>query len=147
MNPDKRSNIFTINGVDAWWDSANDVCRYYNDDEIIDDDPARIRPCPACGESPLVVDGVEIDACFGALLPGVANACCGHGDSKYAYIQLEGEFPRRVIKIKDATDAWIRISELRLGRECNGTETCLRNLRLRGSEAGDPSGCGDPLRP
>ncbi len=44
------------------------------------------RPCGNCGrhETP---EGH--DACLGTL-PGVMNACCGHGDHQGAYVQLHG---------------------------------------------------------
>lgn len=43
------------------------------------------RPCGKCGreETP---EGH--DACLGTM-SGVMNACCGHGEDKTAYIQLE----------------------------------------------------------
>jgi hypothetical protein len=42
-----------------------------------------VRPCVACG---LVFEGH--DPCLGTL-PGVSNACCGHGVPSEAYIQFE----------------------------------------------------------
>lgn len=46
------------------------------------------RPCGQCGQ-PSTAEGH--DACLGAL-PGVMNACCGHGDVVDAYVQfLDGE--------------------------------------------------------
>ena len=45
--------------------------------------------CPKCGlETPIVVDGHEVDACFGDLLGSVVNACCGHGDPRRAYVRI-----------------------------------------------------------
>lgn len=41
------------------------------------------RPCGHCGQ-PNTPEGH--DACLGTL-PGVVNACCGHGDTQLAYIQ------------------------------------------------------------
>lgn len=43
----------------------------------------RSRSCGRCGEH---VNG-KADPCLGEL-PGVANACCGHGNSTQAYIQF-----------------------------------------------------------
>lgn len=43
------------------------------------------RPCKLCGGDPKQHGGA--DPCFGKL-PGVRNACCGHGIEK-AYIQFE----------------------------------------------------------
>ena len=42
------------------------------------------RPCEHCNR-PTTVEGH--DACLGEL-PGVMNACCGHGTSEAAYVQL-----------------------------------------------------------
>lgn len=43
-----------------------------------------VRPCGKCGQpAPLN----ELDPCLG-MLPGVANACCGHGKSDESYIQF-----------------------------------------------------------
>ena len=42
------------------------------------------RPCGHCHEYPTAEDH---DACLGEL-PGVMNACCGHGTSEDAYVQL-----------------------------------------------------------
>jgi hypothetical protein len=47
-----------------------------------------VRPCKKCGR---VFDGSnkgEPDPCLG-LLPGVNNACCGHGVKSEAYIRFE----------------------------------------------------------
>jgi len=43
------------------------------------------RPCGYCGEHE-TKEGH--DACLGAL-PGVKNACCGHGDRDMSYISFE----------------------------------------------------------
>lgn len=40
----------------------------------------------------------DIDACLG-VLPGVANACCGHGQQKESYIQFENGMTVRGFKI------------------------------------------------
>ena len=42
------------------------------------------RPCGECG-LPFTEEGH--DGCIGTL-PGVVNACCGHGDSGDAYVQF-----------------------------------------------------------
>lgn len=43
------------------------------------------RPCGYCGRA-ITTEGY--DGCLGKL-PGVANACCGHGNPSDAYIQFE----------------------------------------------------------
>lgn len=52
---------------------------HYEDGQLAD----TFRPCPKCNELP-TEDGH--DACLGSL-PGVQNACCGHGVEN-AYIQF-----------------------------------------------------------
>lgn len=42
------------------------------------------RPCGQC-DQPNTDEGH--DACLGTL-PGVMNACCGHGDARSAYVQF-----------------------------------------------------------
>ncbi len=61
------------------------------------------RPCTNCGchETP---EGH--DACLGTL-PGVMNACCGHGDPRGVYVQFHGG---KILKHKEAIEA---IKELR----------------------------------
>ncbi len=44
----------------------------------------RQRPCGHCN---MMNTPEEHDGCIGRL-PGVMNACCGHGESKSAYIQF-----------------------------------------------------------
>lgn len=43
------------------------------------------RPCKKCGANILL--GIEVDPCLGQL-PGVDNACCGHGEREEAYIRF-----------------------------------------------------------
>jgi hypothetical protein len=45
------------------------------------------RPCGHCGE---MATKEGHDACLGTL-PGVRNACCGHGKIKDAYVQFDDE--------------------------------------------------------
>lgn len=40
-----------------------------------------------------------VDPCLGKL-PGVAFACCGHGDAKYAYIAFENGVTLRRVKME-----------------------------------------------
>lgn len=42
------------------------------------------RPCSYCGEH---VTPEGHDSCLGTL-PGLMNACCGHGDDSQAYVQF-----------------------------------------------------------
>lgn len=45
-----------------------------------------MRPCAVCGTMDWSGDG-KVDPCLG-LLPGVDNACCGHGVAEQAYIRF-----------------------------------------------------------
>ncbi|WP_417788192.1 hypothetical protein [Stutzerimonas xanthomarina] len=49
------------------------------------------RPCGHCGQHN-TPEGH--DACLGTL-PGVTNACCGHGDERLAYIQYTSGTEKR----------------------------------------------------
>ncbi len=46
----------------------------------------KARPCGHCGEFGGGADGAP-DPCLGTL-PGVVNACCGHGESDASYVVL-----------------------------------------------------------
>lgn len=58
---------------------------YEEDGALVSGDPD--RACGHCGK-PNTPEGY--DACLGAL-PGVINACCGHGSPGEAYVQLSTE--------------------------------------------------------
>lgn len=45
-----------------------------------------IRPCKRCGKEFSLGEGV-VDPCLG-MLPGVDNACCGHGVPEEAYVRF-----------------------------------------------------------
>ena len=45
-----------------------------------------IRPCVKCGKQTTLGEG-EVDPCLG-VLPGVDNACCGHGIKEMSYIRF-----------------------------------------------------------
>lgn len=46
----------------------------------------KVRPCKKCNKLFPLGEG-EVDPCLG-ILPGVDNACCGHGIEEYAYIRF-----------------------------------------------------------
>lgn len=56
----------------------------YSDDGTSVADTWQERPCGHCGEH---ATAKGHDACI-ANLPGVMNACCGHGDPIDAYVQF-----------------------------------------------------------
>ena len=57
------------------------------------------RPCIKCGSSKWSGEG-EVDECLG-VLPGVTNACCGHGIQKHAYICFENGVVLRGFKVSE----------------------------------------------
>jgi hypothetical protein len=71
----------------------NPVWRYEDGETY---DPKNPRPCIRCGKKP---DKDEHDPCI-KNLPGVKNACCGHGVDK-GYIQFEnGVTIRGIFKVE-----------------------------------------------
>lgn len=69
-------------GHDIRFDPVAGLWRYEDDGVAVPDDPN--RQCGAC-TYPSTPEGH--DGCLGTL-PGVKNACCGHGYAKEAYVQL-----------------------------------------------------------
>lgn len=58
---------------------------YSDSGEVIDyDNP---RPCKKCGRIFRGSNIGDADPCLGEL-PGVDNACCGHGDREQSYIRF-----------------------------------------------------------
>lgn len=70
-----------LRGHPIYWDG--DRFRY-EDDDTPTVDGWKTRPCGHCG---LVSTSEGHDPCLGTL-PGVANACCGHGVREESYIQF-----------------------------------------------------------
>jgi len=46
-----------------------------------------VRPCKKCGKVFEGSNDGKADPCLGEL-PGVDNACCGHGEKSHAYIRF-----------------------------------------------------------
>ena len=61
---------------------VNDAWVYADTNELVSENPNR-----ECGHCGLSNTPEGHDACLGTL-PGVSNACCGHGDVSQAYVQL-----------------------------------------------------------
>lgn len=55
----------------------------------------------SCGHCHLPNRADEHDACLGRL-PGVINACCGHGDTRQAYIMYEDGETERAEEAQEA---------------------------------------------
>ena len=72
---------FKLRGHDI--EFVNGKC-IYSDTKEPTVDTWQDRPCGICGEFP-TKEGH--DDCLGTL-PGVMNACCGHGNNKDAYVQF-----------------------------------------------------------
>jgi len=64
------------------WINGNWV--YEDNGAEIPSNGGEIRPCKKCGAF-FLLD--EVDPCLG-ILPGVDNACCGHGIHLQAYIRF-----------------------------------------------------------
>ena len=78
-----------LRGHPIYWDEHDQVWRYCDNGAPTSyEERARLqwkeRPCGRCGRYP-TPEGH--DPCLGAL-PGVSNACCGHGQPGDAYIQF-----------------------------------------------------------
>lgn len=58
--------------------------RYEDDGAPLPGWGGEIRPCTECGSEHELH---EVDPCLG-VLPGVDNACCGHGDPEHAYVRF-----------------------------------------------------------
>lgn len=66
------------------WDAFDECWRYEDDYTLLPGWGGEARPCAACGAT--WEDG-QPDPCLG-VLPGVDNACCGHGIPEEAYIRF-----------------------------------------------------------
>lgn len=82
-----------------YYDESIDEWRYSDDDSLVKDH-WKERPCGKCGEN-FTLNGH--DPCI-TNLPGVLNACCGHGDDSMVYVQFDGG---KTIRGSYATD-WIK---------------------------------------
>ena len=71
-------------GHPMYFDEAADLWRYADDGSAVQDH-WKTRPCGCCDVG-FTEDGH--DPCI-AGLPGVSNACCGHGVDSEAYVQFE----------------------------------------------------------
>jgi len=76
----------SFRGHPTVWDEAAERWRYADTGEFADFD-AGVRPCKNCG---LTFQGSNVgdpDPCLGNL-PGVDNACCGHGVRENSYVRF-----------------------------------------------------------
>lgn len=81
---DRERGVSTFRGHPIVW--RNDMWVYADDGKPIPGWGGEVRPCVVCGQQGWSGEG-EVDECLG-LLPGVSNACCGHGDPTNSYIQF-----------------------------------------------------------
>lgn len=71
----------------VWIDNTNGGYWVYEDNgERLPATGGKVRPCKKCGELFPLGEG-EVDFCLG-ILPGVDNACCGHGIREHSYIRF-----------------------------------------------------------
>jgi hypothetical protein len=72
---------------------------YYNNGEwfYLDNNEPTANNRRNCGHCNLPDREDDIDPCLGKL-PGVANACCGHGNPKNSYVQFENKVTIRGFK-------------------------------------------------
>ena len=63
---------------------VEDAWRYAETGLLVSDDSE-----PACGECGEAMTPEGHDGCLGTI-PGVVNACCGHGTEAEAYVVLDG---------------------------------------------------------
>ena len=73
----------TFNNLGLGQDSGREMSACFEDMFYAIDNESRV--CGFCSREP-TIDGH--DGCLGTL-PGVMNACCGHGEISLAYIQFE----------------------------------------------------------
>jgi len=71
-------------GHSMYFDRVAHEWRYTDDDTLVKNNWEK-RPCGKCNEY-ITADGH--DPCI-ANLPGVRNACCGHGEDSSAYVQFD----------------------------------------------------------
>lgn len=71
---------------------VNDRWVYEDNGAEIPTNGGEIRPCVKCG---ILFPLDNVDLCLG-VLPGVDNACCGHGIRSNAYVRfIDGVIKRR----------------------------------------------------
>ncbi len=73
-------------GHKMFFDETTQLWRYEDDDTAVKDN-WKNRTCGNCGQH-VTKDGH--DPCIGTL-PGVINACCGHGDTADAYVIFDDD--------------------------------------------------------
>ena len=79
--------IVSADGSDDWW--------YADTEVLVSESDVDSMPCAKCGEGPTEAGQ---DACISGL-PGVINACCGHGiDPPYLQFERDGPIFRSVVE-------------------------------------------------
>ena len=74
----------TSKGHDIVWSDSRGWL-YQDTGEEVGVSSSMDRPCKHCGKAGK--DG--LDACLREMLPGVASACCGHGDRAKSFVRFE----------------------------------------------------------
>ena len=112
-----------MNGNLIYYDEAAEIFRYASDDEPINWN--NHRPCPKCGKRPL--DTSE-DACLGHL-PGVVQACCGHGGEGYIEFENGVTIHFRGCEIERSIGMSDQGTETKGGKTIVSLKDALRELR------------------
>jgi hypothetical protein len=109
---------------------------YFNEDadewRFVDTDEPTVttlakRPCGHCGQHGSSNDG-HADPCLGEL-PGVTNACCGHGDPSMAYICFMGGLTIRGFEVEEFHHRHMTEEELKLIHKHNDDRAKFRTMR------------------
>ena len=80
---------------------VNNKWLYENTCEPIPGYGGKVRPCIRCGKTFEGANIGDADPCLGEL-PGVDNACCGHGDKSQSYIRFTNGLVIRGFEIVDS---------------------------------------------
>lgn len=79
-----KSGCSEVRGHPVEW--TGEMWVYSDNKQPLPSDGGKERPCIKCGQKERPGKG-GVDQCLG-VLPGVDNACCGHGNPEYSYIRF-----------------------------------------------------------
>ncbi len=85
------------------WNEESEKWLYADDMSPTPTSGGEMRPCVGCGKT-FTHDQGEVDPCIG-VLPGVDNACCGHGVKEKSFVRFETGVVLRGFDIK-YTERW-----------------------------------------
>lgn len=120
------SSESTLRGWPIFWDDSAQAWRFCDTGEPTVENWSN-RPCGHCGLYGNSSDG-DVDPCLG-VLPGVTNACCGHGNPDEAYICFMGGMVIRGFDITELHHRQLSEQEQNLIAEHNQKRQAFRELR------------------